>query len=290
MSLHLQHNNSLALAAQLTHETSQAQCARYIVAAALADGVLLRGEDVIPQAKKALRMLNGYNELEANRKTRADFIDLPVLVLGGMPGAVPHVAEEYGFRKVYTTLDILAWNPSIWPFHKLDSNERDFVKSRPPFDPSTRIAAIFVFHDPRNWALDIQITCDILSNGSYVLPEHARSSTSARYKRRSQACLLQSDFDIAYRLPHVEDWTGGFPKPTKATYRYAEQVLRKRLQELLLPTKNAPLVEEENDYAPNVYMIGDNPESDIAGANAKGWSFVLVETGVYDSARGPPIA
>ena len=27
---------------------------------------------------------------------------------------------------------------------------------------------------------------------------------------------------------------------------------------------------------------------DIAGANAKGWSSVLVETGVYDPARGPP--
>ncbi|THH04568.1 hypothetical protein EW145_g5427 [Phellinidium pouzarii] len=36
MSLHLQHNDSLALAAQFTHETSQAQLARYFVVAALA--------------------------------------------------------------------------------------------------------------------------------------------------------------------------------------------------------------------------------------------------------------
>ena len=29
-------------------------------------------------------------------------------------------------------------------------------------------------------------------------------------------------------------------------------------------------------------MIGDNPESDIAGANAKGWTSILVKTGVFD--------
>jgi ribonucleotide monophosphatase NagD (HAD superfamily) len=33
----------------------------------------------------------------------------------------------------------------------------------------------------------------------------------------------------------------------------------------------------------------DNPESDIAGANAVTWSSVLVHTGVYDPARGDPI-
>jgi ribonucleotide monophosphatase NagD (HAD superfamily) len=32
----------------------------------------------------------------------------------------------------------------------------------------------------------------------------------------------------------------------------------------------------------------DNPESDIAGANAAGWSSVLVHTGVYDPKRGVP--
>ena len=32
----------------------------------------------------------------------------------------------------------------------------------------------------------------------------------------------------------------------------------------------------------NFYMIGDNPKSDIAGANAKGWTSILVRTGVFD--------
>ena len=29
-------------------------------------------------------------------------------------------------------------------------------------------------------------------------------------------------------------------------------------------------------------MIGDSPESDIAGANKKGWITILVETGIFD--------
>jgi FMN phosphatase YigB (HAD superfamily) len=32
----------------------------------------------------------------------------------------------------------------------------------------------------------------------------------------------------------------------------------------------------------------DNPESDIAGANAAGWDSVLVKTGVYDPFQGTP--
>jgi len=35
-------------------------------------------------------------------------------------------------------------------------------------------------------------------------------------------------------------------------------------------------------------MIGDNPESDIAGANGAGWKSILVHTGVYDPSEGRP--
>ena len=31
----------------------------------------------------------------------------------------------------------------------------------------------------------------------------------------------------------------------------------------------------------NFWMIGDNPASDIAGGNGKGWKTILVETGVF---------
>lgn len=31
----------------------------------------------------------------------------------------------------------------------------------------------------------------------------------------------------------------------------------------------------------NIYMIGDNPESDIAGGNGVGWITILVRSGVF---------
>lgn len=44
-----------------------------------------------------------------------------------------------------------------------------------------------------------------------------------------------------------------------------------------------------------VYMVGDNPASDIAGANAFGWESILVRTGVFrgkdenDAAHKPTV-
>ncbi|KAG1716095.1 hypothetical protein ID866_1067 [Astraeus odoratus] len=153
------------------------------------DGVLIRGQHALPAAKRALAILDGNNGfgvkipyilltnggglsettrcrklsdqlgvqinlkqyIQAHTVLRSiahQYADKPVLVLGGKGETVRKVAESYGFRQVYNTLDLLAWNPS--------------------------------------------------------------------------------------------------------------------------------------------YMIGDNPESDIAGANAAGWKSILVHTGVYNPRQGPP--
>jgi ribonucleotide monophosphatase NagD (HAD superfamily) len=37
-----------------------------------------------------------------------------------------------------------------------------------------------------------------------------------------------------------------------------------------------------------IYLTSRHPSTDIAGANAAGWLSVLVRTGVYDHADGPP--
>ena len=38
----------------------------------------------------------------------------------------------------------------------------------------------------------------------------------------------------------------------------------------------------------DILLSLDNPESDIAGANAAGWSSILVHTGVYSPSEGAP--
>lgn len=75
--------------------------------------------------------------------------------------------------------------------------------------------------------------------------------------------------------------TGG--KPTRATYDYAASLLHSAIFSpssiSLHPTGPAP------PLPGRVYMVGDNPASDIAGANAYGWESILVQTGVFRGAR-----
>ncbi|CDO77700.1 hypothetical protein BN946_scf184969.g51 [Trametes cinnabarina] len=235
------------------------------------------------------------------------YADKPVLVLGGRNDTVRKVAEGYGFKKAYTTLDVLAWKPEVWPFHDLTPEERASAK--------TPISAIFVFHDPRNWSLDIQIVIDLIRargiiGGRYLdtpppaeqqpLPHHRSSNgiEASEVPIELVFCnpdlLWKSDFPqprlgqgafreafqavykalVGKTYPYVQ-----YGKPTTATYRFAEKVLKDRLEEL-----QGGHVER----LPTVYMVGDNPESDIAGANGAGWPSILVRTGVYDPARGPP--
>ncbi len=64
------------------------------------------------------------------------------------------------------------------------------------------------------------------------------------------------------------------------TYEFADGLLQERLAR----TGHVP---HQHGKA-SVWMIGDNPASDIAGANAFGWKSALVRTGVYRDVEGPP--
>ncbi|KIM78996.1 hypothetical protein PILCRDRAFT_823860 [Piloderma croceum F 1598] len=297
------------------------------------DGVLLRGDKVIPQARRALAILEGDNsyrtkipyilvtngggmseemrchklskmldfEIKTSQLIQAHTIlksvvqkyaNSPVLVVGGKYDVLRKVAEGYGFKHAYTTLDVHAWNSSVWPFHTLSPEERASTKevdfSRTP------ISAIFIFHDPRNWSLDTQIICDILQSGGIIGGPHL--APSDRKPIELVFCnpdlIWKSDFDRprlgqgafkASFLAVYKELTGStypylqYGKPTAETYRFAERVLTDRIQELYGVRR-----------LPSVYMIGDNPESDIAGANVARWNSVLVHTGVYEPTRGPP--
>ncbi|KAH9894895.1 HAD-like domain-containing protein [Cubamyces lactineus] len=246
------------------------------------------------------------------------YADKPVLVLGGRNDDVRKVAEGYGFKHVYTTLDVLAWKPEVWPFHELTPEER--ASAKPVDFTQTPISAIFVFHDPRNWSLDIQVIIDVIRargviGGPYLdtpdtadqqpLPQDARKHQAEEPHGKDENApielvfcnpdlLWKSDFPqprlgqgafreafqavykglVGKTYPYVQ-----YGKPTTATYKFAEKVLKDRLEEL----QGRPV-----DRLPTVYMIGDNPESDIAGANGAGWKSVLVRTGVYDPVHGPP--
>lgn len=233
----------------------------------------------------------------------------------------------YGFTNVVTPGDIFAAYPDVWPF---SSNFTDYYSqfARPlprpinPEDPenSLKIDAIFVFNDPRDWALDIQLLLDIMLSregivGTYSSKNGNKELENCGYQSDGQPPLYYSNPDLlwasAYPLSRLGQ--GGFRealdgvwkavtksacgkeidmkktlmgKPHQSTYEYAEKVLvRHREQgwgkDVL---ESTPLK--------RVYMIGDNPESDIMGANnyksrvGAEWMSVLTKTGVFRAREG----
>ncbi|KAI0686731.1 HAD hydrolase [Cytidiella melzeri] len=291
------------------------------------DGVLIRGTEVLPEAKRALRMLDGANQLgltngggvseeERCRKLSQmldhpigpshyvqahtilksvthKYADEPVLVLGGRQDIL-EVAKGYGFKHTYTTLDIKAWNPAVWPFRSLTDSEMS-VTQKVEFS-NIQFRAILVFHDPRDWALDTQVALDVIRSGGVVGGPYLSPSSNPKVdlifcnpdllwrNEFPRSRLGQGAFKEAFQAVYKVIFRSTYPylqfgKPTAATYKFAEQVLRDRISEVQgTPVANMP----------QIYMVGDNPASDIAGANAAGWNSVLVRTGVYDPADGPP--
>ncbi|KAG8710869.1 hypothetical protein FRC08_016612 [Ceratobasidium sp. 394] len=303
------------------------------------DGVLVRGRTPIPAVHKAIEILRGENELgveipfilltngggvtEDRRATALSkqlsteikasqvlqahtvikslaqkYVGKPVLVLGGIGDSVRRVAESYGFD-AYTPLDVLAWNKDVSPLHRLSDYEVATV--RPADFSTTPLHAVFAFHDPRNWFLDSQIVCDVLS-GYYL---EASIWNKMRAERGSDPVdLIFCNPDLIWRaeFPYPRLGQGGFitafhaifkaqfgrqysftqyGKPHKSTYDFAKSVLREQLAQIEGTTP-------DNVDMPKIYMIGDNPESDIAGANGAGWESVLVHTGVYNPHTGIP--
>jgi ribonucleotide monophosphatase NagD (HAD superfamily) len=69
-------------------------------------------------------------------------------------------------------------------------------------------------------------------------------------------------------------------KPNKPAYEIAAKKLQAQLDAL---AKEGPKGEQKSHKLKHVYAVGDNPKSDVRGANSAGniWRSILVCTGVY---------
>ncbi|GLI75255.1 hypothetical protein PoHVEF18_003508 [Penicillium ochrochloron] len=295
------------------------------------DGVLAHGNEPIEEAKEALRMLNGDNELgikipyilltNGGGKTEiarceqlsqileapistdqfiqshtpmqalAEYYDT-VLVCGGEDYKVREVAESYGFKNVVHPKDILAWDPTVSPWRvfseqdRADAKPRDFSKMK--FD------AILVFADSRDYATDMQLIIDLLLAEDGKLLTRAKDPVASRIPiyfsqgdlvfptdHKGPPRLTQGAFRIAIEaqykaLTGVELERVVYGKPERATYTYADEVLKSWMEQ----------IHNENRLPQNIYMVGDNPQSDIIGGNMYGWNTCLVRTGVFQGKEG----
>ncbi|GMG22108.1 unnamed protein product [Ambrosiozyma monospora] len=243
------------------------------------DGVIVRGPDTVPFAKGALQMLNGKNpynikvpyifvtngggrpesERAAELSKRLDvevteeqviqghtpmkdLVDVyqNVLVVGGVGDKCRKIAHHYGFKNVFIPLDIMYWNPSVTPYYDLTEEDKKVCRKDVDFS-KTKIDAVLVFADSRNWAADQQIILELLmSKNGYM------GTVSETYEEGPGIYFAHSDFiwSTNYKLTRYgmgalqvtiaalfRESTGKelkvtrFGKPQRGTFKFAEKVL-----------------------------------------------------------------
>jgi HAD superfamily hydrolase (TIGR01456 family) len=214
----------------------------------------------------------------------------PVLIIGN-PSCL-NVAKAYGFEQAYDTTFFFDNSPGLLAVRKHPNYGNSDVASHLPLQPLPTIEATFIFDDSPDWLLDMQILSDILV--STKSSASASSSHPAKYQR---VPVFASNADIVYAtdysLPrftqgafvesfrhlfqlyhHIPLEVTYYGKPYDIQYKYAEEMIAKQSEKL--GYSSLPLV---------YYGVGDNPKSDIQGANAAGdhWHSILVKTGLYQT-------
>lgn len=245
------------------------------------------------------------------------YADKWVLILGGSRTQAKEIAVAYGLnpKKVINSSDLHKQSPTVHPFSEMTFAHHDqYGTIVTDFTDKESIAAVFVFSSPRDWCLDLQVCIDLLlseggvlgtrspKNGDPHLPNHG-------YQQDGQPRFYFCNPDLEWATQHVQPrlaqgafraalegvwlaatkgkaelqaWSCG--KPTTTTYRYAEGVIKRH---------HRTVVADTAIKLRKVYMIGDNPESDIQGAVAAErdsrllWKSVLVETGVHKAGSKP---
>ena len=209
-----------------------------------------------------------------------------VLVVGGEGYRCREIAEAYGFKDIVVPNDIVAWDESVAPYREFGPWER--ASSRPRDFTKMNIDAILVFSDSRDYATDFQIIIDLLRSENGRLGTLAKDPVSQRipiffsqgdllcptthkFPRMSQGAFRLGLESMYKAITGVELERTIYGKPERATYVYADEVLQDWMEE----------IHSDRVLPENIYMIGDNPQSDIIGGNLYGWNTCLVKTGVH---------
>lgn len=230
-----------------------------------------------------------------------------VLVVGGEGDNCRHVAEQvYGFKDVVIPADIVKENPSASPFKGYTDETIDKIGRVRHFhelgSTNSKVDAILVFNDSRDMTTDLQIIMDLLlSDRGHI---GTRRNLKACNKDGTEQDLSIPSIPIYFCCDDFL-WKNNYPltrlgagsfrliieqiyarltkgaklqstlcgKPFKTTYEYAERALQE------WRTKKFGATNSIKDTT--VFMVGDNPASDVVGANGFGWHSILVKTGVY---------
>lgn len=205
-----------------------------------------------------------------------------VLIVG--PPHCAAIAKSYGFNHAMSIQQYQCEHPEMLPYKKWGDLKRATPEQPVPFP---EIAAIFQMNDPDDVLSDIQTLLDVLlapfgKVGSYVsgtqtIPYYVAAddllwATEAPLPRLGQGAFREMFSGVFESVTGNGLQTQMYGKPRAIAFAYAEQRLK--------------AISAELGWNPHqmrsIFMVGDNIETDILGANAAGglWTSVHVLSGV----------
>ncbi|GMF46301.1 unnamed protein product [Phytophthora fragariaefolia] len=285
------------------------------------DGVLLRGKTPIPGARDVLLeleasdtpfaiMTNGGGYPEDAKARQIEQIlgggvsvpsermcmshtpmraladqhgDELVLAVGKDGAELRKVMANYGFKHVVTADQLHRHFPSMYPDVKVDEP----LAHDGRFD-SQPFAAVFVLIDPIYWGRELQIVMDVLCSPDGLLGRRTVEGDGSGERQHIPLYSACSDFQYVgeFHLPRYG--AGAFHAVledlfTRTTGHKLEKTLFGKPQRTSFEFAEA-LIDAQHEDVERIYMVGDNPKTDIRGANEAGgrWKSVLTLTGMHN--------
>jgi HAD superfamily hydrolase (TIGR01456 family) len=208
--------------------------------------------------------------------------DENVLLVGKKYGNLREIAEAYGFRSAVTVEAFHAAFPLLYP------DAPPVAGAAPPPDGwlERPFGAVLAMTDPLLWGRELQVVCDVLRSGGVPAGDLGAGAPPAA----SQNVPLYSscaDFLYAAEHPAPRFGSGAFLTALDATFaELAGSALAKvdyGKPHAVSYDYVAAVLGERAGGLDRVFMVGDNPLTDIAGAKRAGdpWSSILVESGMW---------
>ena len=286
------------------------------------DGVLIRDGQPIPKAEKGIELLeqhnipycllsngNGNKEWKAKKVNSSlgtsissdkivlaitpleDYVDKyanePVLIIG--KHLEIETAKLMGYKKIVYYEEYFMQNPSTFP----DINN-EMIKPIPNhtsiLTDELEIKAIFIMHTPVYWGEAVQVICDVLRarNGS----RKAMNEMDIQYHQQIPIFMCNPDFEYCGKHPMPRLTVGAFGLTLNAIWKHisGEDIQFERMGKPFQSSyqKAEKIILNQNQQVTHFYGIGDNPLSDIRGANDMKkvsdyqYSSVLVKSGCSD--------
>eukprot|EP00466_Bigelowiella_natans_P020744 jgi/Bigna1/89553/estExt_fgenesh1_pg.C_510104 len=269
------------------------------------DGVLLKGNEPVPGARNVLSylsenkiphvfMTNGGGSTEnikaqsmserldvrieesqivlghtPMRSLRQKHSDDSVLVVGKHYEKLSPILHEYGIKNTITTEEYHQARPNSYSDLKAEGGER--MAEEPDIKG---IQAIFCMNDPLYWGRDLQIMYDVVVDSAHQVPIYSACAdllySSDYHHPRFGNGSFRHAFNALYEAVHGEEYSNQvlYGKPNKISYDYVEELL----------------LQDQHHHIEAIYMIGDNPETDILGARLAGgkWRSILTLSGLFN--------